>query len=206
MVCEKCESGYALNQNEDQCVTSPFDGCQKVKADDSTQCDKCLWDYYQLKDDQCSIESSDFCEEYDDNGDCEKCEKYFYLDDEKKCQYIRIPYCKKVEKEDKEQCHDYDGFINDKAENINIENDKINYIKNIGCEEENDNGCYKCNAGYTLDEENHVCVSNCQEYINPSPLCKYCEHGYVLSHEDTACIPVLSQAGEGEGNDEGNDD
>ena len=77
LVCEKCESGYALNQDEDQCVTSPFDGCQKVKADDSTQCDKCLWDYYQLKDDQCSIESSDFCEEYDDNGDCEKMREIF---------------------------------------------------------------------------------------------------------------------------------
>ena len=93
-----------------------------------------------------------------------------------------------MEETDKEKCHDYAGFINGK-ENINISLEKENYLR--GCEAEDENGCLVCKYGYTLDLVNRICISNCKEFIEPSSFCNYCEHGYLLTHDDTVCYSLL---------------
>ena len=177
-ICQYCEDGYALNSVKNKCVKFP--GCDEVNEDES-KCIDCSEDFYQPdKDGKCVI---DYCEEYDSDGNCEECEKYFYLNEEGKCQYIPIPYCREGNETD---CEDYAGFMEDDDPN----KAKVEYEKM--CEDEDENGnCKICKQGYTLDGTTHECVSNCEEYVEPSPYCKYCEHGYILIDGDKTCYSVL---------------
>jgi len=176
--CMSCKEGYALNSVKNECIEKP--GCYEVNADGS-KCIDCSEDFYQPdKDGKCVI---DYCEDYDSNGNCEECEKYFYLNEEGKCQYIPIPYCREGNETD---CEDYAGFMEDDDPN----KAKVEYEKM--CEDEDENGnCNICKQGYTLDGTTHECVSNCEEYVEPSPYCKYCEHGYILIDGDKTCYSVL---------------
>ena len=178
--CSYCLDGYALNSATNECIEKP--GCDEVNEDGS-KCLDCSEDFYQPdKDGKCVIH---YCEEYDSDGNCEECDKYFYVNEEGKCQYIPIPYCREG---NETYCKDYAGFMEDEEGDPNKAKEK--YEKR--CERRDDDGnCYMCEQGYTLDATTHECVSNCEEYIEPSPLCDYCEHGYILIDDDKTCYSVL---------------
>ena len=188
--CNGCEKGYALNTELNTCVE--FEKCSEVNSD-GTKCTKCAYDFYQPdKDGKCTI---NYCEEYDDEGNCEECEKFFYLNEEGKCQYIPIPYCRKG---NETHCEKYSGFL---GKDGNVEEGVKNYNKM--CQSEDADGiCYRCEPGYTLDETTHECISNCEEFVETSPICKYCEHGYIPIEGDTVCYPVLKKDTEEEADEE----
>jgi len=188
--CNGCEKGYALNTELNTCVE--FEKCSEVNSD-GTKCTKCAYDFYQPdKVGKCTI---NYCEEYDDEGNCEECEKFFYLNEEGKCQYIPIPYCRKG---NETHCEKYSGFL---GKDGNVEEGVKNYNKM--CQSEDADGiCYRCEPGYTLDETTHECISNCEEFVETSPICKYCEHGYIPIEGDTVCYPVLKKDTEEEADEE----
>lgn len=79
-------------------------------------------------------------------------------------------------------CSDYAGFLEDD------DSEKAKQKYEEMCESGKDDGiCYRCKRGYTLDETTHECISNCKEYIEPSPFCEYCEHGYILIEGKKTC-------------------
>ena len=184
--CARCEKGYALNSYTSECVQ--FKGCKKVYQNDITKCEECSGDYYQANEKgECVI---DLCRSYNDDGSCQSCFENFYLDDDGNCQLIPFPYC---EWGDKNSCWDWAGFTN----GVDINSDKEAYLKKIksGCDSENSDGtCTRCEKGFTLDEGTKKCISNCQEYLNPSSLCDFCEYGYIKINDDKTCYPINGQS------------
>ena len=184
LICYYCKEGYALNEDQNKCIEFPK--CEEVNNEN--KCTKCRTDDNEYlsanKEGKCVI---DFCDEYDDDWECEKCNKYFYLD-EGKCNYINIPYCKKVNEDDKDKCNKYADFIKDPSQDIN--QNKKEY--ETRCYQRNTDGtCQQCYDGYVKDESGINCIiKGCKEYQSPSPRCEFCEYGYILVDDETKCMKV----------------
>ena len=185
--CFSCDKGYALNRYTGKCVE--FENCRTV-SEDNGKCEECRTFYQPNEKGECVI---DFCFAYNDDGSCKECYENFYLDEEGNCQLNHIPYC---EYGNKTHCWDWQGF----TKTGKIEEDKEKYIKKeqSGCDSENPDGtCNSCENGFTLDEENKKCISNCKEYMNPSSLCDYCEYGYINVDNDKTCYSVIKKDEDG---------
>ena len=132
----------------------------------------------------------DFCEEYNEDGECTKCNNYFYLNGDGNCKYIEIPYCEKVEEDNKNECRDTCYFLKD-HDPEEYEIAKEEYLTR--CYRKNEDGsCAECDyGGYEVDSTGQSCILiGCEELENPSSRCEFCEYGYILVEDETRCLSV----------------
>ena len=224
-VCSWCEYGYRLNSEKTSCEKIGDDHCLYFSNDERTTCSSCQ-SGYKMKEDKtgCTLITEHCISSYDST--CNGCEKGYALNTElntcvefEKCSEVNsdgtkctkcaydfyqpdkdgkcvIDYCE--EYDDKGNCEKYSGFL---GKDGNVEEGVKNYNKM--CQSEDADGiCYRCEPGYTLDETTHECISNCEEFVETSPICKYCEHGYIPIEGDTVCYPVLKKDTEEEADEE----
>ena len=139
----------------------------------------------------------DTCKKYNEDGVCKKCNNYFYLNDEKKCSYIKIPYCKKLDEGNENECGDTSSFLNGRPPE-EYEIAKEEYL--LRCDYRNDDEtCSICESGYEVDSSGKKCVLiGCDELVSPSSKCEFCENGYILVDDESRCMPVSEALGEDE--------
>ena len=187
LVCHNCEEGYAINSAINKCIEFPK--CTDVDADG--KCIKCDDDdneyLHPNQEGNCVF---DICEKYNDEWECTKCADYFYLNNEGKCKYIEIPYCKKLDEENKNQCDDTSNFLKDR-DPAEYEIAKQEYLTR--CNRKNDDGsCAVCDDGdYEIDSTGKKCIlTGCEALEEPSSKCEFCEHGYILVDDGTRCMSI----------------
>ena len=188
LICYECEKDYALNEANNKCIAFP----KCIEVDEDDKCIKCEHDsdsgieyIHANQEGKCVF---DICKEYNDDWKCKKCENYFYLNDEGQCKYIEIPYCKKLEKNNKNECDDTAYFLkgHDPEDYLTA---KEEYLTR--CQYKDNNGkCTICENGYEVDSNGNCVFIGCEELEEPSSKCEFCENGYILVDYQTRCMPV----------------
>ena len=204
-ICNECESGYFIVQNEYQYICSHIKNCLTITSDICSECTN--GDLPKVNED-CEI--IDNCRKYDQTAKCSECiDGYALSYDHNKC--IKYNNCRELDPNNKcELC----------AKHYKLS--KSGNCLRSTCEEEENRQCIKCTEGFYLLDGNYVKIpidycsdgdeESCIECFHYAPTlsngkcildklisgcnkpsttddtkCIQCSMGYELSSDHTKC-------------------
>ena len=157
-ICEKCEEGYYLTENDKK--------CNKIKNCFSSKkgvCTKCIdWYYLDRKEQKCKEQYGIFfyCKESFDGKKCDICNDDYYMDPNNIC--VGTNFCLRGTEGLCEKC--IEGYSLTKNSNYCTSTKNCLYgDKDFGI-------CYSCNENYYFDYKDLQCKLN-----NENDEFKYCE-------------------------------